>query len=193
LPDANGARLYGLTAGHGRFHPSVVDHSPHGRETETGTIIRLYGRLLPETSERIGEAPLAKSPRAGHRVQGSSEELNRHRHASLIDPSDFVARIDPQVGRRILEHLGCWAPEPAERGPPAQAPEWPANAVIHIAPGTMTGSPSIDSSPRRPLRSANRVRSICLSFSKSGRIYPLSGAQPYADVKQLLERAAQEK
>jgi len=30
---------------------------------------------------------------------------------------------DPGVVRRILEHLGRWAPEPAERGPPAQAPE----------------------------------------------------------------------
>jgi hypothetical protein len=39
---------------------------------------------------------------------------------------------DPGVVRRILEHLGRWAPEPAERGPPAQAPEWPPNAVIPI-------------------------------------------------------------
>jgi hypothetical protein len=29
---------------------------------------------------------------------------------------------DPQVVRRILEHLGRWAPLPVERGPPAQAP-----------------------------------------------------------------------
>ena len=34
---------------------------------------------------------------------------------------------DPGVLRRILGH---WAPEHAERGPPAQAPDWPANAVI---------------------------------------------------------------
>ena len=39
---------------------------------------------------------------------------------------------DPAVVRRILEHLGRWAPEPAERGPPGEAPDWPRNAVIPI-------------------------------------------------------------
>ena len=39
---------------------------------------------------------------------------------------------DPTVVRRILEHLGRWAPEPAERGPPVEAPDWPPNAVIPI-------------------------------------------------------------
>ena len=31
---------------------------------------------------------------------------------------------DPAVVRRILQHLGRWAPAPA--------PEWPANAVIPL-------------------------------------------------------------
>ena len=48
-------------------------------------------------------------------------------------PMRVIALIDdPTVVRRILEHLGRWAPEPAERGPPAQGPEWPRNAVIPI-------------------------------------------------------------
>lgn len=46
---------------------------------------------------------------------------------------------EPEIIRRILEHLNRWAPEPAERDPPAQAPEWPSNAVIpltyHAVPG----------------------------------------------------------
>ena len=47
-------------------------------------------------------------------------------------PMRVIALIDdPGVVRRILEHLGRWAPEPAERGPPA-APDWPRNAVIPI-------------------------------------------------------------
>lgn len=29
------------------------------------------------------------------------------------------------VVRRILDHFGRWVPEPSERGPPAQAPDWP--------------------------------------------------------------------
>lgn len=39
---------------------------------------------------------------------------------------------DPARVQRILEHLGRWTPEPAERGPSLQAPQWPANAVIPL-------------------------------------------------------------
>ena len=46
-------------------------------------------------------------------------------------PMRVIAQIDdPGVARRILEHLGRWVPEPAERAPPAGAPHWPANSVI---------------------------------------------------------------
>jgi hypothetical protein len=39
-------------------------------------------------------------------------------------PMRVIALIDdPDVVRCILEHLGSWAPEPAERDPPAQAPD----------------------------------------------------------------------
>jgi hypothetical protein len=48
-------------------------------------------------------------------------------------PMRIIALIDdPHVVRRILEHLGRWPPEPAGPGPPAPAPEWPANAVIPL-------------------------------------------------------------
>ena len=48
-------------------------------------------------------------------------------------PMRVIALIDdPAVVQRILEHLECWAPNPAARGPPVQAAEWPANAVIPL-------------------------------------------------------------
>lgn len=48
-------------------------------------------------------------------------------------PMRVIALIDdPGVIRHILEHLGLWAPEAPERGPPEQAPEWPANADIPL-------------------------------------------------------------
>ena len=48
-------------------------------------------------------------------------------------PMRVIALIDnPGVVRRILEHLGRWAPEPAERAPPAQTPDSPQNAVIPL-------------------------------------------------------------
>ena len=37
---------------------------------------------------------------------------------------------DPDLVRRILEHLGRWAPEPAERGSPGATPDWPQTALI---------------------------------------------------------------
>jgi hypothetical protein len=39
---------------------------------------------------------------------------------------------DPAVVRRILEHLGRWAPEASERAPPAPDAEWPHNAVLPL-------------------------------------------------------------
>lgn len=48
-------------------------------------------------------------------------------------PMRVIALIEEhQVIRRILEHLGRRAPEPAERAPPAAAPNWPVNAVIPL-------------------------------------------------------------
>ena len=58
-------------------------------------------------------------------------------------PMRVIALIDdPAVARRIVEHLGGWAPEPAGRGPPLEAPDWPRNAVIPI-----TYHPVPESSP----------------------------------------------
>ena len=48
-------------------------------------------------------------------------------------PMRVIALIEePEIIRRILEQLGCWAPDSAGRDPPWQAPEWPANAVIPL-------------------------------------------------------------
>ena len=48
-------------------------------------------------------------------------------------PMRIIAQIDaPGLIRHILEHLGRWAPEVLARGPPGQALEWPANAVMPL-------------------------------------------------------------
>jgi len=47
----------------------------------------------------------------------------------------IIALIDdPGVVRRILEHLGRWAPEATGRDPPARVPDWPPTAVIPLTP-----------------------------------------------------------
>ncbi len=66
-----------------------------------------------------------------------------------------IALIDnPGVVLRILEHLGRWAPEPAERAPPEKAPDWPRNAVIPI-----TYHPVPDIALREPCV-RHKIRSI---------------------------------
>ncbi len=46
-------------------------------------------------------------------------------------PMRIIALIDdPPVVRRILEHLGRWAPEAMERSPPVPPEAWPANTVL---------------------------------------------------------------
>lgn len=46
-------------------------------------------------------------------------------------PMRVIALIDdPAIVRRILEHLGRWAPLPTERGLPE--PDWPPGAVIPL-------------------------------------------------------------
>jgi hypothetical protein len=48
-------------------------------------------------------------------------------------PMRVIALIDdPGVVQRILEYLGHWAPEPAKRVPPTQAPDWPASVLIAL-------------------------------------------------------------
>jgi hypothetical protein len=39
---------------------------------------------------------------------------------------------DPGVIRRILEHLGLWAPLPTERSPPPAAASWPRHVSLPL-------------------------------------------------------------
>jgi hypothetical protein len=48
-------------------------------------------------------------------------------------PMRVIALIeDPGVIRRILEHLGSWAPLAAERSPPTGAANWPRHASLPL-------------------------------------------------------------
>jgi hypothetical protein len=48
-------------------------------------------------------------------------------------PMRVIALIEgPGVIRRILEHLGLWAPLAAERSPPLAAASWPRHANLPL-------------------------------------------------------------
>src|ERR1035437_4693280 len=55
----------------------------------------------------------------------------------LAEQSQKFSHVYKSLVRYFLDHFHGelvvgWVPEPAERGPPAPAPEWPRNAVIPI-------------------------------------------------------------
>ncbi len=39
---------------------------------------------------------------------------------------------EPEIIQRILEHLGLWALEPAERSPPIDPASWPWHASLPL-------------------------------------------------------------
>ncbi len=80
-------------------------------------------------------------------------------------PMRVIALIDdPHVVRRILEHLGRWAPEAMERGPSAPASEWPANAVLPL-----TYHPLPDIASRRAGIGPFDVRSVADRVNAGGK------------------------
>ena len=95
---------------------------------ERGGVLRGRGR----TDDRVRLACQGRLLGTAHpqglrsRFQLECPKCARGRCASiaLID--------DPGVVRRILEHLGRWAPEATGRDPPAQVPDWPPTAVIPL-------------------------------------------------------------
>ena len=55
------------------------------------------------------------------------------RARSEWDQTRSLALIeDAEVVRRILEHLGLWAPLPTERSPPLAAASWPRRANLPL-------------------------------------------------------------
>ena len=79
---------------------------------------------------REGKGPV---PSLGARLIRKVYEADPLEWPKCKGPMRVIALIDdPPVVRRILEHLGRWAPEAAGPDPPAPAPEWPADAVIPI-------------------------------------------------------------
>ena len=100
------------------------------RRSLTNPLVRNYSWRSRRTGERVRRAlPKAAWARLIHKVY-EADPLECPKCQGLMR---VIALIDdPAVVRRLLEHLECWAPNPAARGPPVQTPEWPANAVIPL-------------------------------------------------------------
>ncbi len=96
---------------------------------------RSGSRLATPKAEKTRRLHAAHADVAG---EDDLRRCHRYRHLPLEcpkckGPMRVIALIDdPGVVRRILEHLGRWAPEASERGPPAAVPTWPTNAVIPL-------------------------------------------------------------
>ncbi len=92
------------------------------------------GAALPAPSEEPATEFSARARAAWARLIRKVYEADPLECPNCNGPMRVIALIeDPGIIRRILEHLGRWAPEASERGPPAAAPTWPTNAVIPLA------------------------------------------------------------
>ena len=97
--------------------------------------LSIYDASYLELAQRRGlpPPPAPKSPVSEFATRAKAAWARLIRKGYEADPMECprckgpmraIALIDdPHVVRRILEHLGRWAPEPAERGPPGQAPD----------------------------------------------------------------------
>jgi len=64
---------------------------------------------------------------------------------------------DPGVIRRILEHLGLWAPQVKERGPPLDFASWPPYASLPLTYHQFSTSPERGRARRRLTRFARMI------------------------------------
>ncbi len=75
----------------------------------------------------------ARAKSAWARLIGKVYEADPLECPKCHGPMRVIALIDdPPVVRRILEHLGRWAPEAMERSPPVPPEAWPANTVLPL-------------------------------------------------------------
>ena len=96
--------------------------------------------LKPERQDAFG-GPIrawrgsATGVTVNHALDARSRSSDKERQSfpKYKGPMRVIALIDdPGVVRHILEHLGRWAPEVTERGPPVPAADWPVNAVTPL-------------------------------------------------------------
>jgi len=61
---------------------------------------------------------------AGGRRDSGAARRERRKDIALIEDSEVI--------RRMLEHLGLWAPLPSERSPPVDPASWPPYASLPL-------------------------------------------------------------
>ena len=105
-----------------------------GARGERAKALKAQAPVLPAPAQPEPVSEFARRAKtAWARLIGKVYEADPLQCPKCKGPMRVIALIDdPGVIRRILEHLGLWAPEAPQRGPPAQAPEWPANALIPL-------------------------------------------------------------
>ena len=101
---------------------------------ERAKALKAQAPVLPAPAQPEPVSEFARRAKtAWARLIGKVYEADPLQCPKCKGPMRVIALIDDlAIVRRILEHLGLWAPEASEPGPPAQAPEWPANALIPL-------------------------------------------------------------
>ena len=91
------------------------------------------GAALPAPGEEPATAFAARAKAAWARLIRKVYEANPLECPKCKGPMRVIALIeDPAVIRRILEHLGLWAPIATERSPPLGPASWPRYANLPL-------------------------------------------------------------
>src|SRR3972149_4870876 len=91
------------------------------------------GTALPAPCEQPSSEFAARAKATWARLMRKVYEADALECPKCKGPMRVIALIeDPGVVRRILEHLGRWAPLPTERSPPLGPASWPRYA--HLPP-----------------------------------------------------------
>jgi hypothetical protein len=91
------------------------------------------GVTLPSPVEEPATEFASRAKAAWARLIRKVYEVDPLECPKCKGPMRVIALIEePGVIRRILEHLGLWAPLPTERSPPLAAASWPRHANLPL-------------------------------------------------------------
>jgi hypothetical protein len=91
------------------------------------------GLFLPSSSEAPATEFAARARATWARLIRKVYEADPLECPQCKGPMRVIALIeDPGVIRRILDHLGLWAPLATERSPPPGAANWPRHANLPL-------------------------------------------------------------
>ena len=108
-------------------------YSNRARGERATKVLTQGGAALSVPGEEPANETAARAKAAWARLIRKVYEADPLECPKCKGPMRVIALIeDPGIIRRILEHLGLWAPLPTERSPPVDPASWPPYASLPL-------------------------------------------------------------